>query len=198
MKFILASISLILSMAIVFFVLLFLSVDLIVLNLFLILFLIILLVVLSAVWPPHSPWSPEWRTDKKTAEAICRLAKVGRGDVVYDLGSGDGEALITVAKLGARGVGIEIDPLRFWIAKMRVKRSGLDKSLKFIRGDFFKQDITEANIIFVYLIPKTLNLLLPKFERELKKGSKIVSYRYEMKLKPEKIDKKNNLFLYII
>lgn len=172
--------------------------DFWILNLFLFGLIAILLVILSAVWPPHSPWAPWWRTDKKTAEAICRLAKVGRGDVVYDLGCGDGEALIAAAKLGAKGVGIEIDLLRFWIAKFRSRTNGVSQNLKFIRGNFFKQDISSANIIFVYLIPKTLNLLQPKFDRELKKGTKIVSYRYEMKLKPAKVDRKNNLFLYVL
>jgi len=198
MKFILISLSLILFLTAIFFILLFSSVSFIFFNLFLFFFVIVLLVILSAIWPQDSPWAPWWRTDSKTAEAICRLAKVGRGDIVYDLGSGDGEALIAAAKSGARGVGIEIDPLRFWVSKIRARTNGVSDKLSFVRGNFFQQNITEANIIFVYLIPKTLDRLLPKFKKELKKGTKIVSYRYEMNLKPKKVDKENELYLYVV
>lgn len=196
--FILLNLFLVIILTIALFVLFILQVNYVILFIFSIIFLIYLLLILSSIWPKDSPWAPGWRTDKKTAEVICHLAKVGSKSVVYDLGCGDGEALIAAAKLGARGVGIEIDPLRFWIAKMRAKKSGLDKKLKFIRGDFFKQEILEANTIFVYLIPKTLDLLLPKFEKELRKGTKIVSYRYEMSLKPTKVDRKNSLYLYVL
>jgi len=167
-------------------------------NLSLILLIIFLLLIVSALWPPESPWAPWWRTNKKTAKAIIDLGKIGKGSMVFDLGCGDGEVLIAAAKKGAKGVGIEIDPLRFWIAKFRAKRNGVSSDLKFIRGSFFDQNISEANIIVVYLIPKTLNKLLPKFKKELKKETKIISFRYEMNMKPTKVDRKNSLFLYII
>lgn len=167
-------------------------------NLFLILLVFIGILIISALWPEDSPWAPWWRTNTRTAEAICKLADVGKGDIIYDLGCGDGEALIIAAKLGAKGTGIEIDPLRYFIAKIRAKRSGVSENLTFKRNSFFNEDISEANLIFVYLIPKTLNKLLPKFRKELKKGTRIVSFRYEMNLKPTKIDRKNNLFLYTI
>ena len=167
-------------------------------NIYLLLFIFILLLILSAIWPPESPWAPWWRTDRKHANAIVKFGNIKKGSVVYDLGCGDGEVLIASAKVGAVGVGIEIDPLRFWIAKIRAKQKGVSKNLKFIRGSFHDYDISEANVVIVYLIPKTLNRLLPKFKKELKKGTKIVSYRYEMEIKPTKVDKDNELFLYTI
>src|SRR6266513_888235 len=101
---------------------------------FVVLTIFLLLFLLSMVWPPDSPWSPWWRTNKRIARMQCRLAKVGKNDVVYDLGCGDGTALITAAKeFGARGVGVEIDPSRFWIAKIRVYVNGLSSRIKIER-----------------------------------------------------------------
>jgi cyclopropane fatty-acyl-phospholipid synthase-like methyltransferase len=151
------------------------------------------------VWPPDSPWAPWWRTSHKTARAICKLAKIKPGDLVYDLGSGDGTALITAAKeFGASGVGIEIDPLRYWTSKVRIQRNGLSKRIKVIKQNFFKQNIKEADVVFVYLVPKALEKLLPKFKKELKKGTRIVSYVYEINLPLKEYDKKNRIRLYII
>jgi SAM-dependent methyltransferase len=169
------------------------------LNLFVILAIIFLLLMLSAVWPPDSPWAPWWRTSKITARAICKLAKIKKGDFVYDLGCGDGTALITAAKeFGAKGVGIEIDPVRYWISKIRFKKNGLSNDLRVIRDNFFNQNVKNADVIIVYLIPKTLNKLLPKFKKELKKGTRIVSFVYEINLPLKGYDKKNRIRLYVI
>src|ERR1035437_8688489 len=73
-----------------------------------------LLLLLSMFWPPDSPWAPWWRTDKKVARAACKLANISAKDNVYELGSGDGTFLSVVAReFGAKGTGVEIDPLRF-------------------------------------------------------------------------------------
>lgn len=169
------------------------------LNFIVLLIILFLLLLLSMVWPPDSPWAPWWRTSHKTAGAICKLAKIKKGDLIYDLGSGDGEVLITAAKeLGAKGVGIEIDPLRYWISKIRIQRNGLSDKIKVLRKNFFEQNIKDADVVFVYLVPKTLDKLLPKFKEELKKGTRIISFVYEMNLPVKEYDKKNRLRLYII
>ena len=67
-----------------------------------------------------------------------------------------------------------------------------------VRGDIFKEDLSSATVVYVYLVPKTLDRLIPKFKKELKKGTKIISYKYEMNLTLKKIDKENELRLYII
>lgn len=170
-----------------------------VLIILLFILLIFLLIILSWVWPPDSPWAPWWRTDKKTALAICRLAGIKKEDILYDLGCGDAQVLITAAqKFGTSGVGIEIDPLRFLIAKFRVGKLSLEGKIKIKRANFFKEDISEATVVIVYLVPATLSKLLPKFKK-LKKGTRIVSYRYEIQgLKVQKQDEGNNLKLYVI
>lgn len=162
-------------------------------------FILFLFFLLSMVWPPDSPWAPWWRTSKKIARAMCKSAKVTKKDTVYDLGSGEGTALLIAAKeFKATGVGVEIDPLRFLFSKLIFKINGLSNKVTVIRGNLFNQDISKASVVFVYLVPKTLEKLLPKFKKELKKGTRIISYRYEMNLPLKDYDKKNQIRLYII
>lgn len=168
------------------------------LNLFILIAIVILLLMLSAIWPPDSPWAPWWRTDKKTAAAICKLVNMSNKDVVYDLGCGDGEVLVQSGRLGARGVGLEIDPLRAFVANMRISRNGLKDIILIKRKNFFKEDISKATVVIVYLVPATLEKLIPKFRKELKKGTKIVSFRYPIKLPLKKEDTENKLYLYTI
>lgn len=151
------------------------------------------------VWPPDSPWAPWWRTNKKTARAMCRLAKVGKDDIVYDLGSGDGTALIIAVKeFGAKGVGIEIDPLRVFVSSMLLRSSGVSDKVQIIKKNFFDVDISGASVVFVYLVPKALERLKAKFQKELMPGTRIVSFKYEMSLEKVNEDKGNKLFLYRI
>ncbi len=161
--------------------------------------LIILLVLLSMVWPPDSPWSPWWRTNKKIARIQCRLAKIGKNDVVYDLGSGDGTALMIAAKeFGAQGVGVEIDPLRYWYSKILIWFFGLSKKLTILRKNFFAVGVSEATVVIMYLIPKTLNSLKPKLLRELKPGTRIVTFVYKIDLPLIVSDEKNEVYIYQI
>jgi len=174
-------------------------VSLFTLDLFLILAIVFLLLVLSMIWPPDSPWAPWWRTGDRQIRESLKLAKVTKKDTVYELGSGDGRFLVIAAKeFGARGVGIEIDPVRYYISKFRVKANNLNSDVTIIKKNFFDVDISKASVIFVYLVPKALGRLLPKFKKELRKGTRIVSYRYEINLPLEKFDKENEIRLYVL
>lgn len=158
--------------------------------------ILFLLLLLSMVWPPDSPWAPWWRTNTKTAKAICKLVNVDNKDIVYDLGCGDAEVLLQAAKRGAKGVGIEIDPFRVFVAKARVFINNFDDKIVIKRDNFFNQNISDATVIIVYLVPKTLERLKTKFLKELKPGVRIVSYRYEINLPLVADDKENNLRVY--
>lgn len=162
-------------------------------------FIIILLLLLTFVWPPDSPWSPWWRTDKKVARSACKLAKITSSDVVYELGSGDGEFIITsVNEFHAKkAIGIEIDYSRYFISLVK-KRFQNTKQADFIRKDFKKVRVSDATVVYFYLVPSVIKRILPKLKKELKPGTRIVSYRYEVPLPIKKIDKKNGLFLYVI
>jgi len=154
----------------------------VILDLILVVLIIFLLLILSMVWPPDSPWSPWWRTSDDAIRKALKLAKVKSSDVVYDLGSGDGRSLVIAAKeFNTKSIGIEIDPLRFYISKLLIMFSGLGERIVVRRENFLKSDFSDASVIFVYLVPNALKRLRPKF-LELKKGTRIVSIKYEMDL----------------
>jgi SAM-dependent methyltransferase len=170
-----------------------------IIYLILISIIIFLFLLLSMFWPPDSPWAPWWRTNKKVARAMCRLAKVGKEDVIYDLGCGDGVALSVAAKeFNARGVGIEIDLLRYLFSKIRFKINGFDKKVKIIKKNFYDVDISSASVVFVYLVPRALKRLKPKFLKELKNGTLLVSFKYKTSLPLVAYDKESDIYLYKI
>ena len=163
------------------------------------LIIVILLFLLSMLWPPDSPWSPWWRTTPRLAYIECKLAKVKKGDVIYDLGSGEGTALIVAAKeYGATGIGIEIDPLRVWLSKIKIKLSGVSDKVEIRRDSFWNQDISDATVVFMYLIPKTLVKLRVKFLKELRPGTRVVTFVYRMDLPLIAKDEKVELYVYEI
>lgn len=161
--------------------------------------IILLLYLLSMVWPPDSPWSPWWRTSHKIAKIMCRMANITKDDVIYDLGSGEGVALSTAAKeFGARGVGVEIDPFRYLQSLISIYLQGLSGEIKIVRKNFFAVDTSEATVVFMYLIPKTLARLKPKLLKELKPGTRIVTYVYKIDLPMIAKDEKNEIYIYRI
>ncbi len=161
--------------------------------------IIFLLFLLSMVWPPDSPWAPWWRTSKKTARIMCKMAKVKKGDVIYDLGSGEGTALSVAAKeFGARGIGVEIDPIRYFFSLLVLKINGLSGKVIIKRGNLFDANISEATVVFVYLVPRTLKRLVPKFKKELKRGTRVVSYVYEIDLPLKEYDEESGVRVYVI
>jgi predicted RNA methylase len=163
------------------------------------LIIVILLFLLSMLWPPDSPWSPWWRTTVKLARIECNLAKVKKGDIIYDLGSGDGTALTIAAKeYGATGVGIEIDPFRVFVSKIKIRVAGVTDKVEIRRDSFWNQDISRASVIFMYLIPKTLVKLRPKLLKELRPGTRVVTFVYRMDLPLIAQDEKAELYVYEI
>jgi len=160
----------------------------------------LLLFLLSMIWPPDSPWSPWWRTNGKVARAMINLAEITESDTIYDLGCGDGTLLLTAAKLKkTRGVGLEIDPSRVFIAKVRTVVEGVGKLVVIKRKDLFSEDISKASVVVVYLVPKTLKKLESKFIEELKPGTKVISYVYPINYLPLiNRDEKNQINLYKI
>ena len=121
-------------------------------------------------------------TPHEVVEAMLQVAKVGPGDVLYDLGSGDGRIPITAAQKHniARGVGIDIAPERIREANENLAKAGVGDRVRFVNADLFETDLSEATVITLYLLP-VLNLkLLPKLLRETKPGTRIVSHAFDM------------------
>ena len=127
-------------------------------------------------------------TPQDVVEAMLKVAKVGKGDVLYDLGSGDGRIPITAAqKYGiARGIGIDINPERIKEANENLSKARVGDRVRFVNGDLFEADLRDATVITLYLLP-ALNLkLLPKLLKEVKPGTRVVSHAFDMgSWKPE-------------
>ena len=120
-------------------------------------------------------------TPDAVVSAMLEVAQVGPGDVVYDLGSGDGRIVIEAArKYGARAVGIELDPDLNKKALKNAQKAGVADKVSFVRADFFKTDLSEATVVTLFLSPNINARLESKLRRELKPGARIVSHRFPM------------------
>ncbi|HSE94172.1 MAG TPA: class I SAM-dependent methyltransferase [Methylomirabilota bacterium] len=128
--------------------------------------------------PLDVPFVP---TKEPIVDQMLKMAGVKTGDVVYDLGCGDGRIVITAAKrFGIRGVGIDLDPERISEANANALKAGVADRVKFIQGDLFDAKIDEATVVTLYLLPDVNLKLRPKLLSELKPGTRIVSHNYDM------------------
>lgn len=127
-------------------------------------------------------------TPQDLVEDMLRLADVKRGDVLYDLGSGDGRIAVTAArKYGIRAVGIDIDPERIREAHANAKRKGVAKLVTFRQQDLFTADFREATVVTLYLLPDLNLKLRPQLLRQLRPGTRVVSHQFDMgDWKPDK------------
>ncbi|MGH7390014.1 MAG: SAM-dependent methyltransferase [Candidatus Rokuibacteriota bacterium] len=128
--------------------------------------------------PLDVPYVP---TKEPIVDQMLKMASVRAGDVIYDLGCGDGRIVITAAKrFGIRGVGIDIDPERIAEANANAKQAGVADRVKFIQGDLFDAKIGDATVVTLYLLPDVNLKLRPKLLSELRPGTRIVSHNYDM------------------
>jgi len=121
-------------------------------------------------------------TPHEAVDAMLKVAKVGKSDVVYDLGSGDGRIPITAVQKynAARAIGIDINPDRIKEAEANLKAAGVGDRVRFLNEDLFEANISDATVVTLYLLP-SLNLkLLPKLLADLKPGTRIVSHAFDM------------------
>jgi len=127
---------------------------------------------------PDVPYIP---TPQAVVDAMLQAADIGKNDVVYDLGSGDGRIVITAAKkYGARGVGIEIDPALVRKATESAVAAGVSDRVRFVVENIFTADISEATVVTLYLLQSINERLRPKLVRELKPGARVVSHVFNM------------------
>jgi SAM-dependent methyltransferase len=119
-------------------------------------------------------------TPHKVVDAMLRLAKVGPDDLVIDLGCGDGRIPISAAKLGARGVGVDIDPQRIAEANANAKREGVTDRVTFLLQDALTTDVSDATVVTLYLLSASNLKLRPILTKQLKPGARIVSHAFSM------------------
>jgi hypothetical protein len=140
--------------------------------------ILVLVLVVSILWTNFrgAPWAP---TPMSMVHKMLKMAEVGPDDVIYDLGCGDGRMIITAARrYGAQAVGIELDPIRYLWCQILITVLGLRSRVRIVFGDFFKQDLSEADVVTCYLLQSTNNQLQGKFKKELKPNTRVVSYYF--------------------
>jgi hypothetical protein len=120
-------------------------------------------------------------TPQELVEVMLDMAKVGKDDIVYDLGSGDGRLVITAAKkYGASGVGIDIDPQRISESKENAKKAGVEGKVRFREQDLFASDFHEATVITLYLLSELNLRLRPQIFAQARPGTRVVSHAFNM------------------
>lgn len=129
-------------------------------------------------------------TPQEVVDRMLELAEVKKDDLVYDLGCGDGRIVVTAAKkYGAKAVGYDIDPQRVKEANENVRKNDVEDRVEIKQEDIFKLDLSDADVVTLYLLPALNVRLIPQLEK-LKPGSRIVSHSFDMKgVKPKKVEK---------
>lgn len=145
---------------------------------------------------PDVPYVP---TPQPVVDAMLKLANVGRNDVLYDLGSGDGRIPITAAqRYGTHSVGIDINPQRIREANQNLQKTGVSNRVQFRQQDLFQTDLSQASVVTLYLLPDINLKLRPKLLQELKPGTRIVSHSFDMgEWKPQRVEQVNGSTIYL-
>ncbi len=127
-------------------------------------------------------------TPQEVVDKMLELAQFKKGDVLYDLGCGDGRIVVTAAKkYGVKAVGFDVDPQRIKEATANVERNGVGNLVTIRQADIFEQDLREANVVTLYLLPELNVRLMPQL-KELRAGSRIISHDFDMRgAKPKKV-----------
>jgi SAM-dependent methyltransferase len=141
------------------------------------------------------PWVP---TREARIRRALQLAKLQPGETLYDLGAGDGRVLLMAAKeFGARAVGIEIGPVQYALGWLRILFSGSRHKVRLRCGNFFRANVSQADVVFVYLTSSQTVRLQGKLERELHPGARVVSVAADFPgWQPEHTDREALIFLY--
>jgi SAM-dependent methyltransferase len=140
--------------------------------------------------PKGQSLAPYVPTPQDVVERMLELAAVGKGDVVYDLGCGDGRLVVTAAsKYGARGVGVDIDPERIAESQANAKAAGVEHLVTFKLQDAMTVDVSPASVVTLYLLSSSNLKLRPTLTRQLRPGARIVSHAFSMgDWRPAKVD----------
>ena len=120
-------------------------------------------------------------TPQEVVERMLELADVKKGDVVYDLGSGDGRIVVTAAKkYGVKAIGFEIDPERIKESHENIKKAGVEKLVEIRQQDIRSVDLSQASVLTMYLLPEVNLMIRPNIWKQMKPGSRVVSHDFDM------------------
>ena len=156
-------------------------------------FLGVLWVLVPALYGlPSRPTHPD-----RIRKAL-KLANLQPNEIVYDLGAGDGRVLLIAAReFGAKTVGIEIGPVQCVLIWLRTVASGLGDKIQLKWGDYFKTDLSQADVVFIYATSKEVTRLAPYLEKQMKQGSRLVSISADFSdWEPSGFDEQSLIFVY--
>ena len=135
---------------------------------------------------------------QEVVDKMIELAAVKKGDVVYDLGSGDGRIVITAAKRGARAVGFEIDPDLVRESRENIRKAGVEELAEIRNQDILTVDLSPASVVTMYLLPDVNLKLKPNLLSQLKPGSRVVSHAFDMgDWKPDRNERVSGRTIYL-
>jgi len=164
--------------------------------------IIVLILAIIGVWILYpiiygAIWQP---TPMDSVRRMLEKAEVGINDTLYDLGSGDGRIVTTAVKeFGARAVGIEVDPILVSWSRFKIRTQGLEGRARIVRGNLFKEDLSSATVVTIFLRQGVNNALRDKFKGELRPGTQVVSYIHTFDgWEPERIDEASKIYVYTI
>jgi len=132
--------------------------------------------------PPVNRLAPFVPSPQNVVEKMLEAANLKPGETLYDLGSGDGRVLITAAqRFGAKAVGVEISPKEVRTSMERIRQLKLDDRCRVIEGDLMTTDLSDADVVTLYLLTNSNDLLRPNLEKYLKPGARVVSHDYHIR-----------------
>ncbi len=140
-----------------------------------------LLLTGCGAYTEYTNYPPWWPTPESRVADMLAIAELDENDIVYDLGSGDGRIVIAAAKeYGARGVGVEYAPALVKQSRRAAEEAGVSERVRFVQGDFYETDFSEATVVMLYLFEQTNEKLKPYLVEQLAPDAKIVTYKYKM------------------
>jgi len=151
--------------------------------------------------------APYVATPMEVVAKMLEVAEVTSDDVVYDIGCGDGRIVVMAAeKYGARGVGIDIDPVRIEEAKENARSADVEHLIRFYLGDATTMNFSQATVVALYLLPESNAILRPMFDEQLNSGVRVVTHNYRIPgwedkevgsfYMDDEFDKNHSIFLY--
>ena len=141
------------------------------------------------------PWVP---TNKDRARRALGMAGLKPGEVLYDLGAGDGRVLLLAAEeFGAKAIGVEASPLQYLFTAARCLFSGSRSNIRVRRENFYKADFSDADVLFAYMTPDHAIRFQDKFVQQLKPGARVVMIAFDFPhWMPSDVDRDNLIFMY--
>jgi cyclopropane fatty-acyl-phospholipid synthase-like methyltransferase len=163
-------------------------------------FIFILFIVIAALWilVPALYGLPPVTTRRERIRKALQMADLQPDEIFYDLGSGHGRVLVMAAKeFDARAVGIEVGPVQCVIAWLNALYNGVSSRVRVEAGNFYKADVSQADVVFAYLTSKQAPRLQTQLEKQLKHGARVVTISFDFpNWKPSEMDREQLIFLY--